>query len=242
MRELTGEVAVVTGAGRGIGRAIALRLARAGASLVLTSRTGRYLSEVIDEVRESGAPVVMTEGDAADSDLVARTVDLALSTYQHVDILVNNVGIGSYRPFTEASEEEFDRMFATNVRSMFLFTRAVVPHMISRHYGQIISVASGSGKRGYATEALYCATKFSQAGLSEALDQELLGENIKVSTVFPGGVNTNFALGAGRTADDPALQAMLDPDHVAEAVYFIAAQPWKSFVSEIQLRPVTEPR
>jgi 3-oxoacyl-[acyl-carrier protein] reductase len=114
--------------------------------------------------------------------------------------------------------------------------------MIERHYGQIITISSGSGKAGYSGEALYCGTKFAEMGLMESLDRELLQHNIKVSVVCPGGVKTNFALGRGRTNGDPSLEEMLTPEDVAEAVNFVAAQPWKSMITELSLRPVTEPR
>lgn len=242
MRTLTGEVALITGAGSGIGKATAIKLAECGMQLAITSRSGERLSELVDYLEERGAAVVYLARDAANPQTANALVEQTLARFGRIDLLVNNVGVGAYRSFAETSLDDFDEMMTTNVRSTFLFTKAVVPVMVSQHYGQIITISSGSGKRGYADEAVYCATKFAQAGLSEALDQELLSHNIKVSTIFPGGVNTRFALGQGRTAGDPALGQMLDATDVAEAVHFVAAQPWHSFVYDLCLRPLSEPR
>lgn len=242
MRALTHEVALVTGVGSGIGKAVALKLADAGMKLALTSRSAERLGEVVDLAESRNVEVIYVTGDASNPQTASKLAEAAVSRFGHIDLLVNNVGVGAYRPFTETSLDDFDDMMATNVRSTFLFTKVVVPVMIRQHYGQIITISSGSGIRGYADEAVYCATKFAQAGLSEALDQELLNHNIKVSTIFPGGVKTNFAIGNGRTAGDPGLDEMLDATDVAEAVHFVAAQEWKSFVYELCLRPMSEPR
>ena len=173
---------------------------------------------------------------------VAKFGDAIIERFGQIDLLVNNVGVGAYRPFLETSLDDFDEMMDTNVRSAFLFTKAVVPIMVRQHAGQVITISSGSGKRGYAGEAVYCATKFAQAGLFESLDQELLTHNIKVSTIYPGGVNTHFALGNGRTAGDPGLKEMMDASDVANAVHFVAAQEWNAFVYELSMRPISESR
>jgi 3-oxoacyl-[acyl-carrier protein] reductase len=242
LRSLSGEVALVTGASRGIGRAVAQRLAEQGADLVVTGRTLQDLETLSQSISKTGRKVVVAQGDASDEKDVQSTVQKAKDSFGRIDILVNNVGIGFYKPFVDTSAEEYDAMVGANLKSTFLFTRFVVPMMIERHYGQIITISSGSGKAGYAGEALYVGTKFAEMGLMESLDRELQQHNIKVSVVCPGGVNTYFALGAGRTKGDPALAEYLDPEQVAEAVNFVAAQPWKSMITELDLRPVTEAR
>lgn len=242
LRSLNGEVALVTGASRGIGAAVAKRLAAQGADVVITSRTQQDMELLSQEIARTGRKVLVATGDATKEEDVIYTVDKAKKTFGKIDILVNNVGIGAYKPFVETSPKEYDEMVSANFKSTFLFTRYVAPLMIERRYGQIITISSGSGKAGYAGEALYCGTKFAEMGLMESLDRELLQHNIKVSVVCPGGVNTNFAFGAGRTKGDPALNDFLDADQVAEAVNFVVAQPWKSMVAELVLRPVTEPR
>jgi 3-oxoacyl-[acyl-carrier protein] reductase len=242
LRSLKDEVALVTGASRGIGRATALRLAEQGADLMVTGRTMEDLASLVREIERKGSRVLASKGDATSEKDVAETVRLAREKFGKIDILVNNVGIGAYKPFVEMSVQEYDEMAAANNRSTFLFTRFVVPGMIERKYGQIITISSGSGKAGYSGEAVYCGTKFAEMGLMESLDRELLQHNIKVCVICPGGVNTHFALGKGRTKDDPALLEMLQAENVAEAVAFVAAQPWKSMITEINLRPVTEAR
>ena len=242
LRSLKGEVALVTGASRGIGRATALRLAEQGADLVITGRTAEDLSSLVRVIKGKGKRAVASEGDATSEKDVGETVRIAREKFGKIDILVNNVGIGSYKPFVQMSVKEYDEMTAANNRSTFLFTRFVAPLMIERRYGQIITISSGSGKAGYSGEAVYCGTKFAELGLMESLDRELLQHNIKVCVICPGGVNTHFALGRGRMKDDPALLEMLEAENVAEAVAFVAAQPWKSMVTEIDLRPVTEAR
>jgi NADP-dependent 3-hydroxy acid dehydrogenase YdfG len=242
LRNLKGEVALVTGASRGIGRAAALRLSEQGADIVASGRTEKDLASLAKEIEGRGRSVLTRAGDATDEGDVAETVKAAEERFGKIDILVNNVGIGSYKPFVEMSVKEYDDMTAANNRSTFLFTRFTVPGMIKRKYGQVITISSGSGKAGYAGEAVYCGTKFAEMGLMEALDRELQQHNIKVCTICPGGVNTHFALGSGRTEGDPALLEMLDAENVAEAVAFVAAQPWKSMITELDLRPVTEAR
>jgi len=240
LRDLKGEVALVTGASRGIGRAVALRLARQGADLVVTGRTAEDLAGLARELEKLGKRALVAAGDATKEQDVLDTVKKAKDAFGKIDILVNNVGIGAYKPFINTTADDFEGMINANVRSTFLYTRFVAPLMIERRYGQIITISSGSGKAGYAGEAVYCGTKFAEMGLMESLDRELLQHNVKVSVVCPGGVNTYFALGAGRTRGDPALVEMLDAEDVAEAVNFVAAQPWKSMITEISLRPVTE--
>ena len=233
---------MVTGASRGIGRAVALRLARQGADLIITGRTAEDLASLAQDLREIGRKVLVAEGDATKEQDVADSVRSAKEMFGKIDILVNNVGIGAYRPFTDTTVDDYDTMVGANVRSTFLYTRFVVDAMIEHHYGQIITIASQSGKIGYAGEAPYCASKFAQMGMMESLDRELLQHNIKVAVVCPGSVNTDFAIGAGRKKGDPTLAQMLDAEDVAEAVNFIAAQPWKCMIMEISLRPATEAR
>ncbi len=242
LRSLEGEVALVTGASRGIGRAVALRLASQGADVVITGRTDADLQKLANEIEAKGRKVLVAAGDATKEADVTATVEKARQKFGKIDILVNNIGIGVYQSFISTSVKEYDEMVASNNRSTFLFTKFVVPLMIERRYGQVITISSGSGMIGYANEAVYCQTKHAQMGLMDALDRELQPHNIKVCLVCPGGVNTYFALGAGRTQGDPALKEMLEAEDVADAVNFVAAQPWKSMISQINLRPVTEPK
>jgi NAD(P)-dependent dehydrogenase (short-subunit alcohol dehydrogenase family) len=240
LRSLEGEVAIVTGASRGIGRAVALRLSQQGADVVVTGRTEHDLKKLAEEIEAKGKKVLVAAGDASKEADVRGTVEKARQKFGKVDILVNNIGIGAYQPLVETSVEQYDEMMAINNRSTFLFTKFVVPLMMEKRYGQIITISSVSGIIGYANEAVYCQTKHAQVGLMEALDRELQPFNIKTCLILPGSVNTYFALGAGRTPGDPALKDMLEADDVADAVNFVAAQPWKSMITQINLRPAAE--
>lgn len=239
--KLADKVALITGAGRGIGRAIALAFAREGARVVVTSRTGEELDQVVAQVQAMGGQGLAVPGDATQEADVLRVVGAALAAYGRIDILVNNAGIAYYKPLVETSAEEYDAMMDTNMRSTFLYTRHVVPHMMERRQGIIILVSSMAGVRGFANEAVYCATKHAQMGFAAALDKELRPYNIKVGTLNPGGVNTTFAIGTGRTAGDPRIAAMLDPETVAEAAVLMASVPEKARVMQIWMRPMSEP-
>src|SRR5262249_31442071 len=151
------------------------------------------------EIESEGGLALMVPTDVTKSSSVAACVKAAIDAHKRIDILVNNAGMGGYRPFLEWSEEDYDRIMATNANSTGLFCREVIPHMRKQKGGHIINVASVAGLQGYPSEAIYCSSKFAQMGMTQALDREFWRENIKVSAVCPGGVETHFALGDGRT-------------------------------------------
>lgn len=238
--KLANKVAVITGAGRGIGRAIALAFAREGAKVVVTSRTAAELEELVAEARKLGGDGLAVAGDATREEDAKRVVEAALQQYGKIDILVNNTGMAYYKPLSETSLDEYNTMMDTNMKSTFLFTRHVVPHMIERREGMIIIVSSMAGVRGFPNEAVYCATKHAQMGFATALDKELREYNIKVGTLNPGGVNTTFAIGTGRTEGDPKIAAMLDAETVAEAAVLMASVPEKARIMQVWMRPMSE--
>lgn len=239
---LDGQVALVTGASRGIGRAVAVRLAREGARAVaLFARTETDLRAVAAEVEAAGSRALVLPGDGRREADVARAVETTLSSLGRLDILVLNAGVGKYGPLESFTAEDYDWIMETNMRSTFLFARHAVPHLKARGSGHIVVVASVAGKKGLPNEAVYCASKHAQVGFAQALDYELRPHGVKVTTVAPGGVNTHFAFGTGRTPGDPKLQEFLEPEDVAEAVLFALAQPPKSRIIEIVMRPMTEP-
>jgi 3-oxoacyl-[acyl-carrier protein] reductase len=165
----------------------------------------------------------------------------AKENFGAVHILINNAGMGNYKPLIDTSAEEYDEMMDTNVRSTFLFTRHTVPLMIEQRSGLILMISSMAGIYGFAGEAVYCATKFAQVGFAQALDKELHPHGIKVGVICPGGVKTEFAIGKGRTAEGVAQSGMLDPEDVAAAVLLACTQPVGSRIIEIQMRPMSEP-
>jgi 3-oxoacyl-[acyl-carrier protein] reductase len=230
----------VTGASRGIGRAVALALAREGAAVALTARDARALDAVAGEARALGAAVHAAAGDAAREDDVERIRGSVLGALGRVDILVNNVGIARYAPFADLTLADYDWMMNTNMRSTFLFTKAFLAPMVERGSGWVIFVASVSGLFGFPGETAYCASKHAQVGFAKALDREVSEKGVKVSVIAPGGVNTEHALGTGRTAGDPALETFLDAEDVAQAVLFAVTQSAKARSFLVGLRPMSE--
>lgn len=237
---LKDKVAVITGAGRGIGRAAALAFAREGAHVVVTARSADELHALVGEVEALGVQGLAVPADATDASDVHKLRDAALAKFGHVDILVNNAGVAKYANFLEHTVEDYDWMMTTNMRSTFLVTHAFLPGMLERQSGNVIIVSSQAGLHGFATETVYCATKFAQVGFAQALDEEVRRHNIKVSVIAPGGVATTFAFGTGRFEGMPALEGMLESEDVADAIVFAAQQPAKSRVLIIGMRPMSE--
>jgi 3-oxoacyl-[acyl-carrier protein] reductase len=240
-KKLSGKTIIITGATAGIGRASALALAQEGASLVLTGRREGRLAEVKAAAELVGGKAITVAGDASEEATARRVIDAALAQFQHIDILINNVGMGIQKSIADTTIEDYDRMVDTNVRSTFLFTHHVVPHMIKQKSGIILMVSSIAGKYGFPGEAVYCGTKFAQVGMAQALDKELRPFGIKVGAICPGGVKTEFALGTGRTEEGVAVSAMLEPEDVAAAIFLACTQSAGSRIIEIQMRPMVEP-
>lgn len=238
---LKGKVALVTGASRGIGRATALTLGRAGAGIVVTARTEPELADLVERVQRLGGEAMAIPANLTREDDVNRLKAAALDRFGQVDILVNNAGVGKYGPLSTLSTADYDWMMDTNMRASFLCTAAFMPEMLERKQGWIVFIASVAGLKGLPHESVYCATKFAQIGFAQALDYETREQGVKVSVVAPGGVHTSFAIGTGRTEDDPRLDGMMDAQDVAEAVLYAVTQPEKVRVFLIGMRPMSEP-
>jgi 3-oxoacyl-[acyl-carrier protein] reductase len=238
---LTGQVALITGASSGIGRASALALAGSGASLVVTARRQDRLEDLVAQITAGGGQAVSVVGDAREEATAERAVTAAIESFGKLSILINNVGVGIYQSLADTSLADYMEMMDSNMRSTFLFTRHAVPHMVGERQGQILMISSMAGKYGFAGEAVYCATKFAQVGFAQALDKELHPFGIKVGVICPGGVKTEFALGTGRTQEGVASSGMLEPEAVAEAVLLACTQSSGSRIIEIQMRPMSEP-
>lgn len=227
-------VAWITGAGRGIGRSIALRLAREGVTIGLTSRTTKELESVRDEVERAGGRAVVAPADLRDADSVGRAFEQIAALSRRVDLLVNNAGIGVFAPVSALSVEDFDRMWELNVRGAFLCTRLVLPLMEQAGSGTIVNISSLAGKNAFVNGAGYAATKWALNGFSNCLRLEVRTSNIRVITIGPGSVATDFS----SSATDPArAKKILQPDDVAEAVMAAVSLPEHAMMSEIDLRP-----
>jgi len=237
---LQNQVAIITGASAGIGQASARVLMRAGASVVLTARRKDRLEELVSEAKQLGVKAISVAGDARDEDTAKRAVDQAKESLGRIDILIANAGVGNYKNLVDTSADEYDEMMDSNMRSTFLFARHVAPIMIEQHSGLVLMISSMAGVYGFAGEAVYCATKFAQVGFAQGLDKELRPHGIKIGTINPGGVKTEFAIGLGRTEKGVAESQMLEADDVAQAVLFACTQPPGSRVIQIQMRTMAE--
>jgi 3-oxoacyl-[acyl-carrier protein] reductase len=239
-RRLESQVALITGAGRGIGRATALALASAGADIVGVSLDPGRLASLGDEVRAMGRRFEYVAADAAMPDTATTAVSTATDSFGRVDILVNNAGIGMYADFTDSTLQDYDQIMNTSMRSTFVFTSAVVPIMKRQHRGLILQIASQAGLRGFPREAVYCAAKHAQVGFSRALRLELAPLGIKVGVICPAGVKTDFAIGRGRTKEFVANSGFMTAEDIAEAVLFMACQSPDARAVEIAMVSINE--
>ncbi|HKM66153.1 MAG TPA: SDR family oxidoreductase [Candidatus Acidoferrum sp.] len=237
---LQNSVALITGASAGIGQACARALLREGASLVLTARRQHRLEQLVAEAKQLGARALFVTGDAREEDTARRTVEQAVQSFGRIDILINNAGVGNYKNLVDSSADDYDEMMDSNMRSTFLFTRHTVPVMIKQRTGIVLMISSMAGVYGFAGEAAYCATKFAQVGFAQGLDKELRPHGIKVGTINPGGVKTEFAIGKGRTEEGVEQSNMLEAEDVAQAVLFACTQPPGSRIIQIQMRTMAE--
>lgn len=237
---LNDKIALVTGASRGIGYASCLALAREGATIVGTARSTKDLAELEKAVTAAGGRAKTFSGDVTKSADVASVVKQAIDAFGRIDILVNNAGIGGYRPFLDWTEEDYDRIMTTNAKSTWLFCKEVLPHMLKQGGGNIVNVSSVAGLQGYPNEGIYCMSKFAQVALSQSLDREFFQKNIKVSLVCPGGVETHFAIGDGRTYDGANMKGFSAAEDVAEAVVLAVLPRDRSRVVNVILRPMNE--
>ncbi len=234
---LSGRIAVVTGASRGIGEGIARRLSSMGATLVITARTQEPLTHTAQSIRENGGecePVACDVTQLTQVDALARGVE---KKFGRIDILVNNAGIGDFqRKLHETSPEDWDRILNTNLRGPYYLLRAFVPLMIQTGGGHIVNISSLAGKNPVPNAAAYAASKWGLNGLSYSVAEELRGNNIRVSVICPGSTHTGFLHAEGRQSE-----RMLTPDDIAHVVAMLVTQETQSFVSEVLIRPTKKP-
>jgi meso-butanediol dehydrogenase/(S,S)-butanediol dehydrogenase/diacetyl reductase len=232
MAEIRDSVTVVTGAGRGVGRAIALALAERGGRVVLCARSADDLARVADEVSERGGVAETVPGDIREEAVARALAEKALNAFGRIDTLVNNAGIGGYGPVEALSLESWQRVLDTNLTGAFLCSRAVLPAMRRQGSGHIIMIASGAGKQGYSNMAAYSASKFGLIGFAQALAQEVGDDGIKVCTITPGSIVSSF----GGSGTRPGAKYLL-PEDVAEAVLYLIQQSERAWTQEMSLWP-----
>ncbi|MBI2763043.1 MAG: SDR family oxidoreductase [Chloroflexi bacterium] len=231
MHSLHGRVALVTGASRGIGAAIARNLEAAGVKVAIASRSGD----------NPGIPGAFAQAcDVRSADSMTAMVDATVARFGQLDILVVNAGVGAYGPFLDLPMADLEEMIEVNVKGALFAVRAALPHLLRSEAADIVTIASEAGRRGLPYEVAYCASKFAQVGMTRALDHELREQGVRCTNVCPGGVATDFAMGHGRTPDMPQLAGMMSADDVAEVVRFVVTRPRNHRLLEVALRPVSE--
>ncbi|MEE8405773.1 MAG: SDR family oxidoreductase [Acidimicrobiia bacterium] len=231
MGKLDSKVALVTGASRGIGAAVARSLANAGANVSLASRSG-------DDLGIQGAVALPT--DVRDPEALTALVAATVDRFGKLDILIVNAGVGAYGAFLDLPTDQMEEMIDVNVKGALYSIKAALPHLLESNAADIVTIASEAGRRGLPLEAVYSASKFAQIGLTRALDHELREQGIRCTNVAPGGVATDFAMGRGRNPEMPELEGMMSPEDVAEVVLFVLTRPRNHRILEIALRPMTE--
>ncbi len=216
MESLLGKVALVTGAGKGIGRAIALALAKEGVHVALLSRTEKDLTALADEIRLLGVKAAVTVADISNISEVNVAVQKAQTELGSIDILINNAGIGTFAKFLDLEPEEWENMIRVNLFGTYYATRAVLPAMINRKTGDIIIISSTAGKTGAAVTSAYSASKFAVFGMGESLMQEVRKHNIRVTTLAPSTVLTDLARSANLITGD--ADKVMHPEDFAELI------------------------
>ena len=234
---LEGQVAIITGAGRGIGAAIARELSNLGATAVVCGRTRAALESTAKSIAQAGGKAEAIVCDVTSLQSVEAAAKQVESSFGRADILVNNAGVGGFGgPLHQLSPDGWDQILNTNLRGVFYAVRAFAPLMIRARTGHIINISSLAGKNALPNGAAYAASKWGLNGLTYSLAEELRSHNIRVAVICPGSTNTDLSPHTGK---DPAK--MLQPEDVAHAVAMLVTQSPQSFISEVLMRPTQKP-
>ena len=225
-------LAVVTGANRGIGRAIALKLAKENNDVIIFGRDVEALKKVKNEILDLNVNCEYYSGDVNDVEFVNNSINKILTDHKKIDILINNAGMGIFKKFVDSNLEDFKKQMDVNIYGVYNFTKAVINQMIERRNGYIINISSLAGKNSFATGTMYAATKHALMGFTRSLMLEVREFDVKVAAVCPGSVDTEFF--SGHRNDNPKI---LQSDDIAEAVSVILKLPKNALISEIDIRP-----
>ncbi len=234
--DLKDKTVIVTGAGRGIGKAIAMAFAGKGARVALTARTQKELRKVQAAIHSQRGRAISLVCDVRDRKSVVSMVEEVVREYQTIDILVNNAGVFFTANVVDFPDKEWEQTLQTNLTGLFYCTRAVLPHLIKRESGQIINMVSGAGVHGFAGASAYCASKFGVMGFSESLLEEVRQHKIKVTVVLPGMVNTGMV-----SHDRYSHVLKIPPEDVASAVLYAASQQENTLINRVEIRHI-QPR
>jgi len=231
---LEGSRAIITGASRGLGASLAVRLARAGCALALGARDTTALAGVAERARAEGVTVYHAALDVTERDRMLDFVRAAEAALGGIDILINNAGSGSYKPFLEHDFEEIETTLRVNLEGPMILTRAVLPGMVSRGRGKILNIASDLSRRPLANMAGYVAAKHGIAGFAGSLVREVKDQGVRVMTLMPGIMDTHFSGPPGNREQTWAM----DPDHVAELAHTMLTQPAYLMTDEVCVHPM----
>ena len=225
---------VITGASKGIGKATAFAFAAAGAKVVLAARTPETLEQVAVKLKEGGAEALPVPTDVTNVDAVQQLIQRTLDVYQHVDILINNAGIGHFGPIVDFEPDDWDAVLNSNLKAVYLCAKYAIPSMLERGSGQIINVLSVAAKVAFQASSAYCAAKAGALALTKVLASEVRQQNIRVTAVLPGSVHTPFW---DDVPEHPDFEQMLTPEHVADTIVSICQQPPGMVTEEIAVMP-----
>jgi len=239
--KLQNKIAVITGAGKGIGKATAELFIKEGAKVILTSRNISDLEQIVSDNESNKDNITIIAGDISKEDTIGKVIDETISKYGRIDILVNNAGFSVFDNMVDSKTEDFDAIFNTNIRALYLITKGFLPHMIKEQSGTIINIASVAGKQGFATGSIYCASKHAVMGLSRALMLEVRQYNIRVCAICPGSVATDFFRAESQTTLSSSKESVLSANDIAETILLTASLPGNAMLGEIEIRP-TNPR
>jgi 3-oxoacyl-[acyl-carrier protein] reductase len=237
MTNLERKVALVTGAGRGIGKAVSLLLAQSGCRVALAARSRDQLEEVQKEISALGGEALSIPTDLTEDEETNRLVEKIQQTWEGVDILINNAGWGKRSPVVKAKVEDWDQTFRLNLRAPMLLAKLLLPNMIEKGEGAVINIGSVSGKTGEANGAAYSASKFGLIGFTQSLFEEVRESGIKVAVILPGFVDTPL-IPSNRQLD---RSKMIQAEDVAKTVHYVLTSPDTSCPVEITIRPQRTP-
>lgn len=231
--DLSGQIALVTGAGRGIGRAISLALSRCGAHVLLLARTAAQLEEVARDIQTAGGAASVQPVDLTRDDQIRQAFQDVQRQFGQLDVLINNAGIGLFGQVAEFATSDLDKVLQVNLRGTFLCCREAMQLMIPKSRGYIINIASVVGFKGYANQAAYSASKHGVMGLSKSLAVEAQPHQIRVSAILPGGVDTAMV---GDARPDLERNALLTPDDIAQSALYLLSLSDRAAVDQIYIR------
>ena len=228
------EISIVTGGNKGIGKNIALKLAKEDHDIIIFGRDEESLKSTSNEIKDTGVKCEYFKGDVADEKFVIDSVNKIITKYGKINNLINNAGTSIFKKVIDASSEEFKKQINANLYGIFNFSRAVLPKMIEKKSGAIINIVSLAGKNSFIGGAMYSASKHAALGFTKSLMLEVRGFNIRVAAICPGSVDTEFF---NNSSINPDRNKILKPEDIAETVLLILKLPVRALISEVDIRP-----